>query len=86
VYDTSSRSQTSYIAGTPKPLSGAEFNPHGRPDLAQPPHQIFQVVVGSQRRMRRAVQQADHHHLVVLGGGDRPRQILVLLVIAVKKG
>jgi len=47
-------------------------------------HHVFQVFRGAQRRMRAAVQQAPIEHQIVFGTRHYPRQVLVLLVIAVE--
>ncbi len=60
--------------------------PDRRPGDAQPIHQIFQIVVGTQPGRGRAVTQAEHHHLIRVRRRQHQGQILVLLVEAVEQG
>ena len=53
--------------------------------FADPPREIAQVVIGSERGRTRAVTQAHQRDHVGLGTGDRDRQVLVLLIEAVKE-
>ena len=52
--------------------------------LANAPREIPQIIVGSERRRTRAVTQTHQRDHVGLRAGDRNRQVLVLLVEAVK--
>ena len=65
---------------------GTQHDPRAWESRSQSAGQIRHVVIGSQRRVGRAMQEADHHHQVVFGAGDRPRQVLVLVVLTVKEG
>lgn len=64
---------------------GPNLDIHVGPLLPQPRDQIFQILVGSQRRVGCAVPQRNHHHLARLGIGDDPWEVLVLFVAAVEE-
>ena len=53
--------------------------------IADAPRETPQIIVGSERRRTRAVTQTDQRDHVGLRAGDRNRQVLVLLVEAVKE-
>ena len=56
-----------------------------RPDLAQAPDQVFQIVIGTQGGMNRPRPQGDHDELVGLGAGDEQGEVLILIEITMKE-
>ncbi len=71
--------------GHPKAAVRANMNPHTRPRRTQAVNHILQILAGSQRRVRAAVQQAEVHNQIVFCAGDQAGQILILIVVSVKK-